>query len=325
MGATHLRLYQQMPQVRLAAVCDVSGRIRDGALGGVAGNIQQTGKLRLPAGTKVVSRFEALLKDPDIEVIDLCTPTHLHATQAIAALEAGKHVICEKPLAQTSAEARLVARAAARSRRLLMPAMCMRFWPGWGWLKEALLKKTYGKPLAASFRRVSARPAWGNAASHPGGALLDLHIHDTDFVLFLFGRPEKVFSTGVCHSTGAIDHVATQYLYANGPVVQAEGSWLECGGFNMGYTIFCEEATLAFDFQRDPKTAWARCAGRKPKAIQGRAADGYEAELRHFIDCVARGKSSGIVTAEDAAAALEICEAEQKSVRTGKVIALKNH
>jgi hypothetical protein len=78
-------------------------------------------------------------------------------------------------------------------------------------------------------------------------AALDLHIHDTDFVQFLFGRPRSVFSTGVVRHGNAIDHVVTQYNFPDGPAVYAEGSWLLTGNFNMSYTVICERATLDFD------------------------------------------------------------------------------
>src|SRR5208282_2557458 len=135
----------------------------------------------------------------------------------------------------------------------LMPAFCMRFWPGWSWLKQTVKEDAYGKVLAARFRRVSERPGWsqpGTYTSGPtglGGALFDLHIHDTDFVQFLCGRPKSVFSTGVTDAAGSIDHVVTQYIFPGGPAVYAEGGWLQTTGFNMAFTVHCERATLDFD------------------------------------------------------------------------------
>jgi len=317
MGATHLRVYQQLPRVRIAAICDVSRRIVDGVLRGVAGNIQQVGDLRLGPEVKVLSELAPLLADDSIDAIDVCTPTALHPEQVIASLKAGKHVLCEKPLAQTSADARRILKVAAKSRSLLMPAMCMRFWPGWTWLKEVCQKRTYGKILAAHFRRLSGRPTWGAAGSHPGGALLDMHIHDTDFVCFLFGRPRKVFSTGLRNASGVVDHVVTQYLFDDGPAVSAEGSWLHAGGFNMSYLIHCERATLDFDLQRGPDALRVSEPGRKTRAVKLRGQDGYHGEIRHFVDCIIRHKASDISPAADALATLEVCEAEQKSVSSG--------
>jgi len=306
MGMTHLRAYLNIPHVRVVALCSPNRTVVNGVLRGVAGNIQQTADLRLPAGLKIVRNFDELLADEALDAVDICTPTNLHPTQSIAALRADKHVLCEKPIAETAAQARAVLKVAAKAKGIFMPAMCMRFWPGWSDLKQVVAEEKYGKVLAASFRRISVRPAWGDAASHPGGALLDLHIHDTDFVNFLFGRPDKVFSHGVTNRNGVVEHVVTQYLYRRGPAVYAEGSWLADKGFNMAYSLQCERATLEFDFAR----------------VKPGGSDGYHGEIRNFIDSIRRGEPSRIVTAQDAVTALEICEAEEKSVRSGAPVKL---
>ncbi len=89
-------------------------------------------KLREVGLTRETWQLE-VLADPEVELVDLCTPTPLHPEQSIAALKAGKYVFCEKPLARTSAAAREILKVAESSRGFLMPAMCMRFWPGWSW------------------------------------------------------------------------------------------------------------------------------------------------------------------------------------------------
>src|SRR6266480_4297539 len=227
MGVTHLRAYLQNSSARIAAVCDSVRLPVNGVLAGVAGNVKKSDDIHLGPQVKVFRKLEEVLADPEIELVDLCTPTPLHPEQSIAALKAGKHVLCEKPLARTSASAREIVKAAACAAGFIMPAMCMRFWPGWSWLKEAVQKQTYGKVLAARFRRLSELPTWSKQGTYTGGndlggALFDLHIHDTDFVQFLFGRPASVFSTGVTRDSGSIDHVVTQYNYPNGPAVYAE-------------------------------------------------------------------------------------------------------
>lgn len=320
MGVTHLRAYLKNPQARIVAVCGLNRLPENGVLRGVAGNIKKPGDIRLGATVKIYRQFDELLADRDVKLVDICTPTALHPAQVIAALKAGKHVLCEKPLAQNSADARKILKAAAASKKFLMPAMCMRFWPGWNWLKKVVAEKTYGQVRAVNFRRLSELPAWSKAGTHAGGALFDLHIHDTDFVNFLFGRPQSVFSSGVTGADGAIHHVMTQYHFTGEPVVCAEGSWLRASGFNMGFTIHCERATLDFDFARGAGALCVNEAGGKSRMMKLENGDGYDAELRYFVDCVARGERPEIVTARDAVTALEICEAEEKSVRTGRPV-----
>ena len=320
MGVTHLRAYQQLRNARIVAVCDNSRFPVNGLLAGVNGNLGQSTGIALGPGVIFYQAFEDLLTNDEVELVDICTPTTLHPTHVTAALSAGKHVLCEKPLAADVEQARNMMRSVNGAKRFLMPAMCMRFWPGWAEMKSVVAGKKYGAVLAANFRRVSAKPAWGKAGTHAGGALYDLHIHDTDFVNFLFGRPQKVFSSGLADSQGNIDHVSTQYFYANGPVVHAEGSWLLMEGFNMAFTIHCERATIDFDLARGTDALHIRCRGSARRLPKSADRDGYTAEIRYFVDCVARGRKPSAVTAQDGVTALEILRAEEKSIRTGKIV-----
>jgi predicted dehydrogenase len=328
MGVTHLRAYQALESARIAAVCDAVRLPVNGVLPGVAGNVKKSDDIVLGPQVKVFHRLEDLLKDPEIELVDLCTPTPVHPEQAIACLEAGKHVLCEKPLARTAAGARGIIRAADHAPGFIMPAMCMRFWPGWSWLQEVVQARTYGKVLSASFRRLSALPGWSQqgtytGASDLGGALFDLHIHDTDFVQFLFGRPDSVFSTGVLGPGGAVHHVVTQYHFASGPAVYAEGSWLLTNGFNMAYTLLCQRATLDFDLARGTDALRVTEPGQAPRTVKSDPSDGYNLEVRYMVEAVLKHSAPTLVTARDGLSALEICEAEEKSVRTGAVVALE--
>ncbi len=327
MGVTHLRAYLANPLARVVAVCDATRVPVNGVLEGVSGNITKSDDIDLGLQVRVYRTTEELLVDADVELVDFCTPTPLHAAQVIAALNAGKHVICEKPLARTSAEARGILEVAANSPGILMPAMCMRFWPGWSWLKQVVAEQTYGKVLAARFRRDSAMPAWSQQGTYTGstdlgGALFDLHIHDTDFVNHLFGRPAGVFSTGVLGASGVINHVVTQYDYPGGPSVYAEGSWLLNQGFNMSYTLLCERATLDFDLTRGADALLVSQTGDSPRTVKHEGGDGYAMEINYIIDCVASRKAPTIVSAHDGVTALEICEAEEQSIRSGAPVKL---
>lgn len=322
MGVTHLRAYQQIRHARIVAVCDAVRLPVKGVLRGVNGNIKPAGDIHLGPQVKVYQTFNELIADQDVELVDICTPTAAHAEQVISSLQAGKHTLCEKPLAQTVFEARKILKVAAASKKFLMPAMCMRFWPGWSWLKSVVAGKTFGAVRAVSLRRVTARPAWSKTGTHIGGALLDLHIHDTDFVNFLFGRPASIFSTGTISGSQSVDHVVTQYLYPQGPVVHAEGSWLWPDGFNMSFTAVCERALIDFDLSREADALQLHETGKKPRAIKLKDTDGYREEIAYFVDCVARGIAPSVVTAQDGLTALEICAAEEKSVRNGASIKL---
>jgi predicted dehydrogenase len=322
MGVTHLRAYRQLHNARLVAVCDISRRPVHGVLPGVNGNLGESAPVPLGPGVRFYKEFEALLADKEVDVVDICTPTSLHPSHVAAAMRANKHVLCEKPLAQTAEDARKLLKSLNGTHKFLMPAMCMRFWPGWAEMKQIVAKMTYGKVLAASFRRLSAKPAWSKANAHYGGALYDLHVHDTDFVYFLFGRPSKVSSSGVVGAEGNVDHVVTQYFYPGGPAVQAEGSWLLSNGFEMAFTLYCERATIDFNLARGDGALQITSRHKMPRMLAPADTDGYNAELRYFVNCVARGERPSVVTAQDCVTTLEILRAEEKSVRTGKPVTL---
>jgi predicted dehydrogenase len=329
MGLTHLKAYRPIAGARLVAICDALRLPADGNLASIAGNIATTDQIHLDMNeVKGYQNYEHLLANPEVELVDICVPTPLHAPIAMAALKAGKHVVCEKPLARTSAIVREILQVARTAKGFFMPAMCLRFWPEWAWLKQAIVAGTYGQVLAARFRRVSEPPGWSQASyfkgDESGGALLDLHIHDVDFVQFCFGRPRAVYARGLSRFSGAIDHVVAQYQVAGGATVSAEGSWLMGPGFgfNMAYTVNFEEATADYDMGRGADALRLFQKGQAARTVQCTGLDGYAGELAHMIQAIQTGQPPSVVTAQDGLSAVEICEAEERSVKTGQVVAL---
>ncbi len=326
MGTTHLAAYGSIEGCRVVAVADGDEGRRTGRTR-VGGNIegQGSGGGFDFASVRQYADANELIADADVDLVDVCLPTPLHARFAIAALEAGKHLMVEKPLARTADEADTIVAAAekaAANGQVAMCGMCMRFWPGWVWLKEAIDDGRFGKVLNAQFRRVTSHPAGAFYADGDacGGALLDLHVHDTDFVQHAFGTPKAVFSRGYAKHTSAPDHVTTQYLYGDGgPVVTAEGGWAmqEGFGFEMQYAVNFERATAVFDINKDPVLTLIDADGKRAVEVPGGM--GYDHELAYLIDCVTRGEAPATVTLADAAKALRIVEAEARSISSGGV------
>ncbi len=322
MAATHIKAYRQIPEAHIHTICNASGRCLDGDLTKVGGNINANDPVRLDMSVVKATRdFNDILRNPAIQLVDICTPTLQHPEMLAAALAAGKHVICEKPLARTSELAKQMADAARKAKTFAMPAMCLRFWPEWAWLKETIQKNTYGKVVSARFRRVAEPPSWGQKhfaqGASSGGAILDLHIHDVDFIQFCFGKPRRVFATGYSKYTGAIDHVVAQYEVNSGAIVHAEGSWAMSPGFgfSMGYTVNFENATADYDLVRAPDNLLRLFRpGHPAETVKCAGPDGYVGELRHIIDSIHAGKAPSIVTMEDGLGAIRICEAEEKSI-----------
>lgn len=328
MGATHIKACRKVPGARLAAICDAARLPVDGDLSHISGNVGTQEPLKLDmTQVKATKNFDDLLSDPAIDLVDLCVPTSAHPKLSIAALKAGKHVLCEKPLARTSALARDIIAAADAAKGFFMPAMCLRFVPEWAWLQKAIAQGTYGRVLAARFRRVAEPPGWSKDfmdGAKSGGALLDLHIHDADFVQFCFGRPRAVYSTGFSALSGAIDHVVTQYTVASGACVTAEGGWAMTPGFgfNMAYTVIFENATADYDLARGAEALKLFEKGQKPRAITVEG-DGYVGELAHMVESIRANKPPSIVTGRDGLSAVEMCEAEEKSIQTGQIVPLE--
>jgi len=329
MGRMHLSTYEKIADAEVVAIADADERRAKGDLSGGWGNIEGAGVTQLDMNKiRGTTDFNELI-GWDVDVVDICVPTPAHVDVAVKALQAGKHVLCEKPLARTAADAQRIAEAAKNAKGLFMPAMCMRFWPQWQWLKQAVSDGRYGPVRAATFRRVAQMPAgWFANGEMSGGALLDLHVHDTDFVYHLFGKPAAVMSSGYSKTSGEIDHVVTQYVYkgADAPaLVYAEGGWCMSDGFgfSMRYTVNFENATADFDLARADNPLIVSHNGKAEDIkIDSPVADGYHGELVYFIDCVKHNRAPKQVTAADAVASIRIVEAEGQSLASGQIVTL---
>jgi len=327
MGRTHLRAYAAAAAAghacALVAVADRDAARLEGR-DVVRGNLETGGTgapLFDPSLVRVTCEAAELLADPRVELVSVCTPTDSHVPLALAALEAGKHVIVEKPVALRAAEVEsLAAAAAARPHRLALPAFCMRFWPGWDWLIETVRARTFGAVRSARFERLAGPPSWGldfyTDPARSGGALFDMHVHDADLVCACFGPPRAVASTGT------IDHVTTAYAFGDTPPhVVAEGGWDLVGGrpFGMRYTVAFERATAEYVLGREPPLVLYE--GGEAHAVPLAATTGYDGEIRHALDVVA-GAAAPYVTLADALAVTRVLEAEARSLRTGARVAL---
>jgi predicted dehydrogenase len=324
MGQTHLDAYARLDGVEVVALAD---RDPDRLAGKqqAAGNIEgaNAGGFDYSKAKKYTDAAD-LIADADVDAVDICLPTPAHVPFGLRAIEAGKHLLLEKPVARTHDDAMKLVDAAEVSDKVVMPAMCMRFWPGWVWLKQAIDDKTYGGVLAATFRRVASHPQGPFYADgeQNGGAALDLHIHDADFVQHLFGMPSRVTSVGYSNPTTAVDHISTQYKVAGAPLVTAEGSWAMAEGFSfrMQYMVNFEQATATFDSASDRPLTLSKDG--ETKDIELESGMGYDHEIAYFVDCIKQGKKPQRVTMRDGAEAVRLIEAEVESVKSGGPVAL---
>ncbi len=325
MGKTHLGVYQKLKGVKLVAMCD----IREGALNikslDAGGNIKSSSGTVDLSTVKKYTDFDAMLSDGGFDYVDICLPTYLHAKYSIKAMEAGYHVFCEKPMALTAKEADLMLAAVKKTKKLFSVGQCLRFWPFYVEAKKIVDSGKYGKVRYAEFGRFSNPPVWGwdgwlLDSKRSGNAALDLHVHDVDMILYLFGKPSKVSSVGSKDPDGGISHIATTYAYKDFAVAST-GGWrcTDSFGFNMRFFIIMEKATLEVDLSKSPDLVLCP-EGKKKMKVKYEAGDGYFHELKDFVAGIAKGKLSGVVTGESAAEAVKLTLNEIESVNKGKEI-----
>lgn len=326
MGRMHfdnyVRLMEEGYPVSLRAICDL--RIAELKDAKADGNMSTARDVYDLTAYHLYEELETMLAENELDAIDLCVPTYLHAEMACSLLERGYHVFCEKPMGRTSAEARRMAETAERSGRKLMIGQCLRFWPGYEYLKETVESGRFGQVTEGYFYRGSGAPKdWFLDEKLSGGSILDMHIHDTDMISYLFGKPEKVSTLGrnVLPGSG-YDLCSTHYFYQDGKVVNAQVDWTLEGdfGFYMGYRVNFERGNLVFDgaqLQVNPNHEPGYTAELSPDA-------GYYRELVYFLDAVIHDKPIVVCTPESAAESLEIIEAEVRSADAqGEWVVLK--
>ena len=328
MGTTHLDIYSKIKEVEITAIADSIQSRLDGtskAEGNISG--QAEGGVTGLNATKYLDGME-LINNADIDIVDICVGTDLHFVFVEAALAKGKHVLVEKPLARTYDEAKKIVQLAEGSECYVMSAMCLRYWPAWVYLKDAIQTNQFGKCLSLNCKRQTSFPGGAFYSDHHqcGGALLDLHVHDTDFINYCLGLPDAVFSQGYVGPSGGIDHIVTNYIYkksGSSTLVSSEGTWTmqEGYGFNMSYTANFENGTLSYLLDDDETLKLFR-AGELPESIKLKEGMGYEFEIRTFIDEILSGNKTNFELLKQAAETIKIIEAEKKSIDTCKVVSI---
>lgn len=320
MGRTHAAAYAAA--ARAGVDCRLLGvHSRSMRTGG--GNLaQQSQGGELGPDTRIYASAAELLADERIHVVSVCTHTDSHVELALAALAAGKHVIVEKPVALTAEAVRPLAEAAAAAPTLCMPAMCMRFWPGWPWLHEQIRSGVFGAVRGASFERVGAAPDWAphfyRQAALTGGPLHELHVHDADFVRWCFGDPAAVFAVG---DTSRFT-IGYRFEGEDAPI-SATGGWMDTPGFQfrMRYRVEFDDAVA--DFAHDRESPLLLTRGGEARPVPLPSTTGYEAEVLHFLEAVRDGRRDLRVTMDDALAVAGLLDAEERSLASGEVVPLR--
>lgn len=332
MGMTHFEGAKGLSGGKVVALATRSEKKRRGDWSDIQGNFGPRGSATTDlSGVQTYADHADLLRDPAVQLVDICLPTDQHESVVLEALAAGKHVLVEKPIAVDLAAADRMVAAATRAGKLLMVAQVLPFFPEFRWLRETVQSGRYGKLRAASFHRVIASPDWSSnmADFHKlGGWGIDLHIHDNHFVGLLCGVPERVFSRGLLMD-GLVNHVSTQYLFSDPAVtVSCISGGIAADGlkFNHGFEVFLERATIQFDagtygsewvVNRPLTLITADGAVTQPDPGGGGSwCAAFTDELQAAVNAVQAGREHPILSGQLARDALKICYAEAESIRT---------
>ena len=316
MGERHARIYAGLPDVELVAVCDV----RDGA----------ARELGARTGARAYTDYGELLRRDDIDAVSVCTPDGLHREPCELAIRAGRHVLVEKPIATTAADAEAIAAAAANAGVVLLVGHCLRFDPRYDQARQAVERGELGVIQTIYTRRantVAAQDRLGGRCPLP----LFLGVHDYDVMRWLAASEvERVTAEskwGMLKDLGfpVEDANCALLRFASGALGVAELSWILPRGFPaagdhrldvVGSAGALAIATLDTGLRRADGQRAVLIDTASGPSVQGHPGGMFYFELRHFVDCV-RGRATPAITPHDAVKALRIALAVERAAATG--------
>jgi UDP-N-acetylglucosamine 3-dehydrogenase len=285
MGRMHAAAYAQMPDVELV---DVPARDAE--------------------------RVRAAIEGGGIDAIDICLPSEVHARFVIPALEHGKHVFCETPMALVLDEAQAMRDAARKAGRLLQVGLLCRSIDTYRHVKEIAEAQTHGRLLSLATWRLGSylRPDAPDHKPHYGDETVELMTFDLDFARWLMGRPTRISAAGVGDVTAVLD-------YGDGRHASIAASGLMPPGapFTVGFRVLFEKAV--FELQQifhdgPPEIAFTIAEGRgAPRPVDLAGGNPYEIELRRFVDCITGRADPALLDADRAIEALELSLAVQRA------------
>ena len=255
--------------------------------------------------------YDELFAGPEIDVVDICLPNHLHVGAAERCAAEGKHLICEKPLGRTAAEARTMLEAAEAARVIHCYGENWIFSPDMLEIEARLKQGVIGKPLWLRGREGHFGPhsPWFyDKATSGGGALLDMGCHVVGaFQRLIEGSTREVFcSTDTLHhATDCEDNALGMMRFADGTVGQVEASWTVRGGMAVVLEIWGDEGMLTYDrtalaqpikiFARRATDAYVMEKAESDRGwlfpmVEEYRKYGYQGEIEHFLDAIRNGR-----------------------------------
>ena len=336
MGMIHYLTYEKLRSAKVVALCDPKRKRLRGDWRDIQGNFGPRGSKVNLTDTFVTSDWRQLVTRADIDLVDVCVPPARHREVAVAALQSGKHVFCEKPIALQEKKGKQMLRAAKAADRELMIGHVLPLFPEYQYALSAARSQKFGAVLGGHFRRVISDPKWLPDFYDPekvGGPMLDLHIHDAHFIRLLFGTPTHVSTTGRMRGEVA-EYFSTQFQFnSTDHVVTATSGVIRQPGrpFLHGYEIHFERATVMFEFAvvdgepllTTPCTVLpTRGKARRPQLGDGDPMVAFEKELKAVLRSIRTGKVADFLQCEPALDALRICQKQTESLRKRSRVAV---
>jgi predicted dehydrogenase len=260
-----------------------------------------------------------------VDLVDIATPTDTHRELALSAIAAGRHVVCEKPLALSEADADDIADAARVAGVRLFPAHVARFTAPYATARRAVARGRIGNVAVARFARTVEAPnsSWLHEPSRSGGVILDLMVHDLDQARWMLGEVESVYAVQSRPDAGtaAVSAHAT-LTHTSGAVSFVRATWGAPGtAFTTSFSVAGDRGVLSWDSRSDSELSVnLPSAGARPSTHE----NPYLTELRAFAAAILEG-SDPPVDARDGVAAVAIADAARRSVITGAPVQLAQH
>lgn len=307
MGAVHYHNYQHIQG------CQVVGLV---------GITEQSRQCAEEWGVPLFPDVRALAKAEQVDLIDVCSPTFLHKEHVLAAFDCGAHAITEKPITLRKQDALEMYARADQAGKQLYVAQVLQFTGAVEVLRGLVQSGEYGKPLDGYFERLAAFPRWIQNGwlfdkEKSGLALFDLHVHDLDVIVSVFGRPETMTYTSAGRAGLPYpEHYRFLYGY-QGMTVAAEASWFNADfPFTARWRVYFENAVVvndgttvtAYQFDRPPRVFDTPDEPKIPTGINLAPTGMFYHELSHFVDCAARNVPSDKVRRETVLAVIGLLE-----------------
>ncbi len=284
------------------------------------------------------TEFEKMLTETHPDVVDVCCPTPYHAEYVCKAAELAKSlgikgISTEKPMGRSLEDCDRMIAATEEAGIPLFVAHVVRFFPEFALAKRQVEQGAVGKPAAIRTRRGGPMPRawddWYADFTRSGGLILDLIIHDFDWLLWTFGEVERVYARGTVESRlPAFDYALVTLRFKSGAIAHVEGTWNDPGGFKVALEIAGDEGLLEFNANQPTGTPFraALSGGDVPRAgvavpESPMAVNPYQAELQHFLGCLETGVPFSI-TPQEGREAVRVALAAIESIQTGKPVTL---